>query len=79
MGVESRKYMIFNSMEVGSIDFSEVLETSVETLRYSSDGTLTFVKWEGEDIPPSVGQLLTSQGPYSYEEMLQILQGQNWI
>lgn len=70
--------MIFNVSELEQINFDEVLETSADTVRKSIDGTLTFVKWEGETVPPSVDNLTTKSGPYSYEEMLQILSTSEW-
>ena len=42
---ENRKYVIFNTSETGSIDFSQVMETSVNTLRLNLSGSQTFVKW----------------------------------
>lgn len=58
----NRKYVVFNVSELDKIDFTQVLETSPETLRKSVDGTKTFVKWEG-DVPSSV-EALTTKGPY---------------
>ena len=43
----SRKYVIIDASDVSSIDFSEVMETSADTLRYSLDGEQTFIKYEG--------------------------------
>jgi len=43
----SRGYVILNANEVGSIDFSKVLETNADTLRWNNDNTKTFVKYEG--------------------------------
>jgi len=70
--------MIFSTSETGSIDFSEVLETSLETLRVSVDGSKSFVKWDGETIPTSVVSLTTKEGPYTYEEIKNILTGSDW-
>ena len=42
-----RKYTILNASETSIIDFSQVLETSIDTLRYNKDKTKTFVKYEG--------------------------------
>lgn len=42
----NRNYVIFNVNEIEKIDFSQVLETSAETLRRSVDGFKTFVKWD---------------------------------
>ena len=67
-----REFMIFNVSELNIIDFNEVLETSTSSVRKSVNGTKTFVKWVGS-IPPSVQNLTTSEGPYTYDEMLVIL------
>jgi hypothetical protein len=64
---------------LNQIDFTEVLETSAETCRVSTDGTLTFVKWDAETPPPSVQALTTIEGYYTYEEMLGILSGEEWV
>jgi len=74
---EQRNFMIFSTSETGSIDFSEVLETSSETLRLSVDGSKSFVKWDG-DIPTSVSSLTTKEGPYTYTEIITILTGSEW-
>ena len=79
MSYESREFMIFNVSELGDINFLEVLETSADTVRKSVDGTKTFVKWEGETIPPSVANLTTKEGPYTYNEILSILSTPEWI
>ena len=75
---ENRNFMIFNTTELSQINFEEVLETSVETVRKSVDETKTFVKWDGVSVPPSVETLTTKEGPYTYEEMLSILSTEVW-
>jgi len=75
---ENRKYMMFNVSELPNIDFTEVLETSINTVRISTDGTKTFVKWESNGIPASVNSLLTKEGPYTYDEIILILSGDDW-
>lgn len=42
----NRRWLIIPASEVQNINFSQVLESSAETLRYSIDGTKTFVKYE---------------------------------
>lgn len=74
---DNRKFMIFNVSELDKIVFTEVLETSQETVRRSIDGTKTFVKWDGS-IPTCVFELTTKEGPYTYEEILQILSTPEW-
>jgi hypothetical protein len=75
---ETRQFMIFNISELGTVDFTQVLETSQDTVRCSVDGTKTFVKWEGESIPSSVNNLTTKEGPYTYTEIKTILSGDEW-
>ena len=75
---EQRQFMIFNVSELDQIDFSQVLETSIDTVRKSIDETKTFVKWDGDIIPSSVDSLTTKEGPYTYSEILTILSGPEW-
>lgn len=76
--MDIRNYMIFNVSEIDVIDFTQVLQSSAETLRYSADGTKTFVKWDGE-MPTCVKDLLTSEGPYDQKEMADIMNSKDWF
>jgi len=66
--LENRKWVIIDKDDVSSVDFSQVLETSANTLRYSLDGNKTFVKYEGSQ--PS---FLSGKTEYSHSEILAIL------
>jgi len=76
--MEPKYYVIFNVSELDKINFEQVFETSIETVRKSVDGTLTFVKYKDEAMPSSVVSLETKQGPYSYTEILAILSTPEW-
>jgi hypothetical protein len=78
MDYNNRHFMIFSVTELPNIDFTQVNETSAETVRKSIDGTKTFVKWDGDNIPSSVETLTTKEGPYTYEEILIILSTEEW-
>jgi hypothetical protein len=78
MSYSNREFMIFNVSELDQIDFTQVLETSIDTVRKSVDQTKTFVKWDGETIPSSVQGLTTKEGPYTYDEILAILATPEW-
>lgn len=56
---ENRKYVIFEVSEIDAIDFSQVLETSAETLRKSVDERKTFVKYE---VLPAQEEVLYQEG-----------------
>ena len=63
--------------ELGTINFSEVMETSPDTLRLSVDGTKSFVKYEGAQ-PASVAALTTKTQEYTHSEILEILATSEW-
>ena len=73
----NRRFVIFDLMEVDLIDFSQVHETSRETLRVSVDGTKSFVKYEIPQ-PSSVSLLTTKSEEYTYTQILEILGGPEW-
>ena len=75
---EQRQFVMFDVTEVPTIDFSQVLETSAETLRVSTDGTRTFVKWDGGTPPSCVENLTTKSEYYTYTEIVEILNGIEW-
>ena len=74
---ENRKYVIFNTSETGSIDFSQVMETSVNTLRLNISGSQTFVKYEGSQ-PSSVAGLSSKSNEYTHTQILNVLTGSEW-
>jgi len=73
-----RKWVIFDTSETGSIDFSQVLETSVSTLSLNLSGSQTFVKYEGSQ-PSSVSSLSSKSQEYAHSEILNILTGSAWM
>ena len=71
----NRRWCIITAEEVNSlpVDFSQVMETSNATLRYSLDGSNTFLKYEGAQ--PT---FLTGKTEYTHPEILTILAGSEW-
>ena len=69
----SRKYVILDADEVSDIVFSEVLETSAETLRYNVARTQTFVKYEG-----AKPRFLYGKDTLTHSEILAILATTAW-
>ena len=72
-----RTYIIINMTEIGLVDFTQVLETSQETIRISLDGLQTLLKWGGAE-PPFVSNLSYYDGPYTHSEILTILATPEW-
>jgi len=71
--MNNRKYIIITNAEVASVDFSQVLETSANTLRYNNAGTKTFVKFDGNT--PS---FLNGKTQYTHDEILTELSKSEW-
>ena len=64
----SRIYTIVNTSEINTVDFTQVLETSKESLRYTSDGSKFILKYEGTQ--PS---FLSGKTEYTYGEIFNII------
>jgi len=76
---KNRSFVIFNVSELNLVNFDEVLQTNADTVRRSLDGTKTFIKWDGTNIPDFINDLTTKEGPYTYDEMTGILYTSEWI
>jgi len=61
-------YVIINTSDVSSINFSQVHETSASTLRYNIAGTKSIVKFTG-----STPSLLSGKTQYNHSQILSIL------
>lgn len=72
----NRSYAIVPIENINEVDFSEVLETSKETVVKSVDGTLFFVKWEGE-TPLSISTIANVVYK-NYDEIISILGTPEW-
>ena len=70
----SRKYVIINADELDSVNFDQVDETSADTIRYSLDGSKTFVKFDSDTTP----SFLEGKTQYSHSEILTILATDEW-
>ena len=53
MTYNNRRYLIIPTSITGSINFDEVHETSVDTLRLNISGSQTFVKYEVTEVTAS--------------------------
>lgn len=69
-----KKYVIINAEEVASVDFTQVQETSADTVRYNVAGTKTFVKFDSDTTP----SFLEDKTQYSHSEILAILDTDEW-
>jgi len=75
---KTRKYLIFPVTELDKVDFTQIKETSINTLSKSLDETKTFIKWDGE-APSFINELNNVEGPYTHDEILTILSTEQWV
>ena len=68
----SRTYVIIDQADVADVDFSQVFETSAETLRWSTTDK-TFVKYEG-----AKPRFLYGKDTYTHSQMITILATDEW-
>lgn len=69
-------YAIVQAVDLPLIDFSQLLESDPYTVRYSINNVYILVKYIG-DMPQTISQL-SYQGPYTYSEILAIMQTSAW-
>ena len=83
--ITDRTYTIVNISGLTQVDFSQVMETSSQTVRKSLDNTMFVIKFE-HDIPQTIidlddlGYLITINGNkyHTHSEILTILSGTEW-
>jgi len=63
----NRRWLVIPASEVVNVDFNQVLESSADSLRYSVDGTETFVKYEVTVVEETYTQ--TFLDPETQEEI----------
>lgn len=68
-----RTYVIVNVSDLPSIDFSEVLETSIDTLVRNLDNTKAMLKYDGS-MPSTITALSEKEGPYTREEVITVME-----
>tara|TARA_R110002020_G_scaffold152174_4_gene329857 strand:+ start:1311 stop:1547 length:237 start_codon:yes stop_codon:yes gene_type:complete len=70
----SRKFVLLTASEAEEIVFSEVCETSADSLRWNRDKSETFVKYESGSKPA----FLVGKPALSYAQILTELEKEEW-
>ena len=70
-------YVIVNVSELNNVNFDEIFNNSDEDLRYSLDGTKTFLRFRGE-VPICIQNLETKSEILTSEEINDILHTKEW-
>jgi hypothetical protein len=75
--MDYRLYAILTVLEAEKIDFTQVKETSIETIRKSIDGLLTFVEFDCDNIAEFLEPLQVIK-VVTYDELISILSTSEW-
>ena len=73
----NRTYQIINISDLNNIDFSQVYETSAETIRKSIDESLFTIEWDREPSFITDGTV-TPVETLSYENCLSLMATPEW-
>lgn len=75
--MNNKTYQIINIADLSNIDFTQVYETSAETIRKSIDETLFTIKWTTE---PSfiTDETVVPVGTYNHAEILAVMHTDAW-
>ncbi len=75
----TRTYAVINLTDVGLIDFSQIGETSVSTIRKSLDDTQFVIKWEDGYTPTFITDgSVVPVGTYNHSEILELMATPEW-
>ena len=76
--MENRKYIIIPTSELFSIDFSEFMEESEDTLHYSLNKQKTILKWVGDKPKCLISNLHLNKQIYTHKEISSIVNTLDW-
>ena len=70
-------YVIVQAIDLPLIDFSQLLEDSPDTVRYSINSVYVLLKYH-DSMPQTISQV-SHRGPYTYSEIFDIMQTSEWL
>jgi hypothetical protein len=69
-------YVIVNTSDLGSLNYDELLTTSIETTIRNVNGDKAIVKYKGE-MPPTI-ESLSNKTLHNHEEIIVIVESSEW-
>ena len=77
--MNTRTYAIINTKDIKLIDFSQINETSINTVRKSIDQSQFVIKWEDGHTPTFItDESVKPVGTYNYNAILVIMESAEW-
>ena len=74
----TRTYAVINLTDVGLIDFAQVGESSVFTIRKSLDDTQFVIKWEDGYTPTFINNPVVPVATYDHHAILELMATAAW-
>ena len=74
MDYSNRKWVIVNVSDITEDMISNAMQTSMNTLRKTNDGSKAILKWDGPDTPSCFDGMTI----YSHSEILEELNKSDW-
>ena len=75
----TKTYATINISDIGLIDFAQIGETSVSTVRKSLDNTQFVIKWEEGYVPTFITDLtVVPVGTYDHHAILELMATPEW-
>lgn len=75
----TRTYAVINLSDIGLIDFAQVGETSVSTVRKSLDNTEFVIKWQEGYAPTFItDSSVVPVGTYDHHAILELMATPSW-
>ena len=75
----TRTYAVINLTDLELIDFSQINETSKDTIRKSLDNTEFVIKWEEGYVPTFITDAsVIPVGTYDHHEILELMATPEW-
>ena len=75
----TKTYAVINLSDIGLIDFSQINETSKDTIRKSLDETQFVIKWEEGYVPTFItDSSVIPVGTYDHHSILELMATPEW-
>ena len=75
----TKTYATINIDDVGLIDFAQISETSIDTIRKSIDTTQFVIKWQHEQTPTFISNgSVVPIGTYDHHDVLELMSTPEW-
>lgn len=75
--MEHHTYLIILSSEVVKIDYSQVLESGVDDVRFNNEKSLAVIEW-CDEVPTFVDEFTWKSDFYTQSEILPIMRTDGW-